>query len=93
VTQELRQPCDEPQPADNARTFIRVWQEATSLAEVAKKMRANKDACRIRGYRYRKLGVPLKEFPPVIIEMHNWKELAKYAASLSPKAPKPEQGD
>jgi hypothetical protein len=33
--------------------------------------------------------MPLKEFPPVIIEMPNWKELAEYAASLSLKAAKP----
>jgi hypothetical protein len=66
------------------RELIRVWQGATSLAEVAQRVRRSKNACRVRAYRYRRLGVPLKEFPPVVVEPSDWDELAAYAASLLP---------
>lgn len=65
-----------------AREFVRHWQESESLAEVASKVRAKKNACRVRAFRYRKLGVPLKEFPSVEYEMPNWLELAKYATEV-----------
>src|SRR5439155_15020600 len=42
-----------------------------------------KKAIRVRAYRYRQAGVPLKEFPPV--ELPNWPKLAEFAASLVPK--------
>lgn len=64
------------------REFIRIWQSAESVAEVAMKVRRSKNACRVRAFRYRDLGVPLKEFPPVIIEPPDWDELAEYAKSL-----------
>jgi hypothetical protein len=67
------------------RQFIQAWQTSTALAEVAAKVRLNKNACRVRAYRYRQLGVPLKEFPPVEIEVTDWDELAQYAASLLPE--------
>jgi hypothetical protein len=66
------------------REFITVWQGASSLAEVAQKVRRSKNACRVRAYRYRQFGVPLKEFPPVVVEPPDWGELAEYAASLLP---------
>jgi hypothetical protein len=67
------------------REFIRVWQDAGSLAEVAQRVRSKKNACRVRAYRYRRLGIPLKEFPPVVqVELTDWDELAEYAASLLP---------
>lgn len=64
------------------REFIRIWQQSESLAEVAMKVRRNKNACRVRAHRYRELGVPLKEFPVVVIEPPDWDELAEYAESL-----------
>jgi hypothetical protein len=67
------------------RQFIQAWQTSTALAEVAAKVRLNKNACRVRAYRYRQLGVPLKEFPPVEVELPDWGELAEYAASLLPE--------
>jgi hypothetical protein len=73
------------------REFIRVWQTSASVAEVASKVRRKKNACRVRAFRYRQLGVPLKEFPPVEVELPDWDELAEYAASLLPEGA--EDGD
>jgi hypothetical protein len=64
------------------RQFIKVWQQSATLAEVASKLRMKKNTCRVRAGRYRQVGVPLKEFPPVEIEMPDWSELAEYAAEL-----------
>jgi hypothetical protein len=36
----------------------------------------------VRAFRYRRRGVPLKEFDPVLIELPDWDELAKFARSL-----------
>src|SRR5947209_3143777 len=69
----------------SAREFIRVWQTSSSVAEVAAKVRRKKNAVRVRAYRYRQMGVPLKEFPEVVIELPDWDELAEYAGSLVPK--------
>jgi hypothetical protein len=66
------------------RVFIKIWQESGTVAEVAQKTRIKKNACRVRAHRYRKLGVPLKVFPPVEYEPTDWKELADYAAQLLP---------
>lgn len=77
-----------------ASEFIRVWQTSNSVAEVAMKTRSKKNAVRVRACRYRKLGIPLKEFPVVEVELHDWDELAKYAASLLPgQADADEEGD
>ena len=65
------------------REFIEVWQSSTSVAEVAKKIVSRKKTVRVRAHRYRKLGIPLKKFPPV--ELPNWDALAGYAASLAPE--------
>jgi hypothetical protein len=75
------------------REFIRVWQTSASVAEVAAKVRSKKNACRVRAYRYRQRGVPLKEFPPVEIEATDWDELAEYAASLVPDEPEDDEGE
>jgi hypothetical protein len=70
-------------PRVTPRQFIKVWQESDSVREVATKLRIKKNACRVRAHRYRKLGVPLKEHPPVEIEVIDWSELAQYAAELA----------
>jgi hypothetical protein len=70
-------------PITPAREFIRIWQSATSLAEVSKKVGRSKNACRVRAFRYREwYGIPLKEFPPVEFEPTNWDELARYAQEV-----------
>jgi hypothetical protein len=66
------------------REFIKAWQESSSVAEVASKVRRSKNACRIRAFRYRERGIPLKEFPPVEYEPEDWEVLAQYAAELAP---------
>src|SRR5262245_43093980 len=75
------------------RQFIKIWQEAVSLGEVAAKVRRNKNACRVRAFRYRQLGVPLKEFPPTELEPTDWEELGAYAASLLPAGREGDDGD
>jgi hypothetical protein len=47
----------------------------------------------VRAFRYRKLGVPLKEFPPVEVELPDWDVLAEYAASLLPEVPEGNDAD
>ncbi len=66
------------QPA-TAKEFVKVWQESSSLAEVAQKLHTKKNALRVRAFRYRKMGVPLKVFPPVEYEAMDWDQLAAYA--------------
>lgn len=66
------------------KEFIRVWQQAESVAEVAQKLRCKKGTCRVRAFRYRKMGVPLKVFPPVEVELPDWDELAEYAEECLP---------
>ena len=69
------------QPA-TAKEFVKAWQESSSLAEVAHKLRTKKNALRVRAFRYRKMGVPLKVFPPVVYEVMNWNQLAAYARKI-----------
>jgi len=54
----------------------------SSIAEVSKKTGIRKKAVHVRAYRYRQLGIPLKDFPPV--ELPDWGVLAVYARSLLP---------
>jgi len=68
------------------RKFIEVWQTSNSVAEVASRTRIEKGSCKVRAYRYRQKGVPLKEFPPVVVEETNWEELADYARKLVAEA-------
>jgi hypothetical protein len=77
--------------AVSPREFIRVWQQSNSVAEVAQKVRRNKSACRVRAHRYRRRGVPLKEFPaPVYMTTEEfWDDLIQYAASLLPAEDQP----
>ena len=73
-------------PTTSAREFVRIWQTAASVAEVARKVGRSKNACRVRAFRYREWwGVPLKDFPPVEVELIDWDELAEYAESLETK--------
>jgi hypothetical protein len=74
------------------REFIQIWQQASSTAEVARKVGLKKAACRTRACRYRKEGVPLKQFPQVVIEPPDWTGLAEYAASLLPKEGRTQDG-
>ena len=65
-----------------ARDFVKAWQESSSIGEVASKVRAKKGACRVRAHRYRKMGVPLKDFPVPQYATMSWSELAKYATDV-----------
>ena len=66
------------------RQFIEIWQTSESLAEVAERCHATKPTCRVRAFRYRQRGVPLKVFPPIEIEEIDWQDLADYAEELLP---------
>jgi hypothetical protein len=77
----MQEVFDMYQPA-TAQEFVKAWQESSSIGEVATKVRAKKNACRVRAYRYRKMGVPLKAFPPPDIEVMDWGDLAKYASEV-----------
>jgi hypothetical protein len=83
---------DEAVPV-SPREFIRVWQTSASVAGVAVRVRRRKNACRVRAYRYRQMGVPLKEFPPVEVELPDWDELAEYAPSLHTEGPEGDAAD
>ena|SRR5947209_1201377 len=77
----------EPRPPCSPEAFVAAWQASASLAEVAQRVGARKNACRMRAWRYRKMGVPLKVFPPPVVEEpdpHYWDKLAEYARSLLP---------
>lgn len=65
-----------------AREFVRIWQLANSVAEVAKQVNRTKNAVRVRAFKYRERGIPLKYFPPVEQESIDWDELAEYAESI-----------
>jgi transposase-like protein len=66
----------------SAREFVKAWQESSSVAEVARKVGSNSNACRVRAFRYRQNGVELKHFPFVEIPLIDWEELAEYADEL-----------
>lgn len=67
----------------DARKFVQVWQTSRSVAEVAAKTRTNKGACKVRAFRYRKKGVPLKWIPASLNESIDWQELAELAETLA----------
>jgi hypothetical protein len=70
-------------PTVPPREFVRIWQTSATVAEVARKVGRTKNACRVRAYRYRTWwGVPLKDFPPIEVELTDWDELAEYAETL-----------
>ncbi len=60
------------------REFIKVWQEASSSTEVARKLNMKARAVWQRVQRYRKKGVPLKDLKPI----ENWEWLAQFADAL-----------
>lgn len=43
-------------------TFVRVWQTAASIADVAAELGMREDAARSRACDYRRRGIPLKKF-------------------------------
>jgi hypothetical protein len=66
----------------SAREFVRIWQSSNSLTEVAKQLKRTKNAVRVRAFRYREMGVPLKVFPVVEVDVIDWNELAQFAESF-----------
>src|SRR5690349_21507945 len=69
-------------PEVTQKEFIKAWQESSSVREVAAKVGRKKNACRVRAFRYRQRGVPLKRFPYIAIKPPDWSELAEFAKSL-----------
>ena len=65
--------------------FVQAWQTSSGVAEVASKLRMRKDQVRVRACRYRKKGVPLKQYEPAENPGRDWDEIAAYAASLAPQ--------
>lgn len=63
--------------------FVRAWQAAGSVAEVAAALGMTKHATHARALRYRKMGVILKRFPPgvpkgrAVIDVAALNEIAK----------------
>jgi hypothetical protein len=63
-----------------AREFVKAWQESETVAEVARKVGSKRNACRVRAFRYRKMGVALKVHEYVESSNIDWDDLRKYAA-------------
>jgi hypothetical protein len=82
-----RKQAEDFEPVTPAQ-FIEIWQSSASVAQVARRARCTKGAVRRRAYRYRKLGIPLKQFEPPLLPDWDW--LKEYAQSLLPKGA---QGD
>jgi hypothetical protein len=87
-TKQRRKP--EPERT-TPREFIEAWQGSSSVKEVARKTGLSKTAIRTRACRYRKFGVPLKEYEPE--PLPDWEELAAYAASLVTEEPGPDDAE
>jgi hypothetical protein len=66
------------------REFIKAWQEASYVREVARKVGSTQSACSRRAYRYRQMGVPLKNMWDAFVEPTDWEELAEYARQFAP---------
>jgi hypothetical protein len=64
------------------RQFIEAWQTSSTVADVARKLRMKRGQVRVRACRYRKHGVPLKEYVPAELPWVDWSEMAQYAAEL-----------
>lgn len=64
------------------RRFVEVWQTCADVAEVAKKLRMKRAACRLRALRYRRRGVPLRELPAGGCSNIDWDDLVQYAGEL-----------
>jgi hypothetical protein len=78
----MRQVRPERTPSVTARQFIEVWQRSSTVAEVARKVHRSKNSVRVRAFRYRRRGIPLKEYSPAFVELPDWSELAEFARSL-----------
>ena len=81
---EMNSRSNTPRARVSPREFIQVWQTSETVAEVAQKLRTRKGTVRVRAFRYRALGVPLKYYPPVEVELPDWDALADYAAEFLP---------
>jgi len=64
------------------RQFIEAWQTSSTVADVARKLKMKRAQVRVRASRYRKHGVPLKEYVPAELPWVDWEELAQFAAQL-----------
>lgn len=65
--------------------FVRAWQASGSLAEVAEKTGLRPESVKARGYRFRKKGVPLREFAAAGRPATDWEALRQLAVKLAPK--------
>lgn len=88
----MKRKRNESRPPVDAMDFIEAWQTSSSVAEVAQKVGRKKNACRVRAFRYRKLGVPLKYFPPVDVWVWDWKALAEFAQEVLDDVEEPDAG-
>lgn len=70
-------------PAVSAEEFVRAWQAAEDLEQVARKTGLRVETVRARGYRFRKHGVPLKAFAGKGRPATDWKALKKLATELA----------
>jgi len=62
--------------------FVQAWQTSSSVAEVASKLGMNTGQVRTRACRYRKRGVPLKEYVSGELPVADWDDVSKFAADL-----------
>jgi hypothetical protein len=65
--------------------FVRAWQQATNLNEVAELTGLRLESVRARGFRFRKKGVPLKKFASQGRPATDWVALRRLAEELAPK--------
>ena len=64
--------------------FVRAWQTAKSLAEVAERTGLKLETARARGRRFRKRGIPLKSFAGQGRPATDWESLKRLAEELGP---------
>jgi hypothetical protein len=63
--------------------FVRAWQSSESVTEVADRLGLSRAQCHARSLSLRENGVPLRE---LVVERHDYDELATLARELSPDA-------
>jgi hypothetical protein len=63
----------------SAKAFVETLQSSGSLSEVAQKLKMKRSAARLRAFRYRGHGVPLKGFPPAPLPVVDWQRFTVYA--------------
>jgi hypothetical protein len=71
-----------PNQKATAEEFVRIWQAATSTADVATELGMTVNAAASKASRYRKAGVPLKDLR-VGNNAPDYKALAELARSLN----------